>query len=69
MIQTCFSLRPDRFDPERIAVGLWQKVDHVEARPNLFESFYSEFCFGFEFCNLGFICNLSFVIWDLKDFI
>jgi len=24
--------------------------------------------FGFEFCDLEFICDLSFVIWDLKNF-
>jgi len=26
-----------------------------------------EICFEFEFCDLGFICDLSFVIWDLSN--
>ena len=30
---------------------------------------YPEICFGFEFCDLGFIWNLEFEIWDLRGFI
>jgi hypothetical protein len=56
------------------AAGDWVQHEflrnaHTEARPNRFDSLYSEVGFGFEFCDLGFICDLSFVIWDLNNLI
>jgi hypothetical protein len=42
---------------------------HIEVRPNRFDSLHSEIYFGFEYCDLEFICDLSFVIWYLNNYI
>jgi len=40
---------------------------HKNKVSGLVISLYPEICFGFEYCNLEFICHLNFVICDLKN--
>jgi hypothetical protein len=60
MTETSFYLDP----------GLCNNTTPIKARPNGFDSsdsLLSKIGFGFVYCDLEFICDLGFVIWDLNN--
>ena len=44
-----------------------RRTEAYQRRSNRVNSLIAKECFEFEFCDLRFICNLWFEIWNLSD--